>query len=42
MNTSLSSNKTKLNLPAESDANLQAWLNPPAMGFSKDGKMLEV
>ena len=31
----------KLNLPPESDANFQAWLNPPAMGFSKDGKMLE-
>jgi hypothetical protein len=41
MSTSISSNGTKLNLPPESDANLQAWLNPPAMGFCKDGKMLE-
>ena len=42
MNNSISSNATKLNLPPESDANLQAWLNPPAMGFCRDGKMLEI
>ncbi len=41
MNTSISSNGTNLNLPPQSDANFQAWLNPPSMGFSKDGKMLE-